>query len=212
MDERFEDQLIARIAALEAELAEAKAERESATVLPETAQEYWKDAIGGAYRPVVLGKHTAGRPASVRKAIAMGLQRAPECADVIAALVFNLTLNAERERFLVDAAEARATAAEAELAEARKALIETGRNLGAGLADNVSTAFLAHLPEEARIVRERATAAEARAEKMKEAMKKTRATFEVEYHKDGRVASVGHASDGLRKLVALLDAALGRPE
>ncbi|TPM39329.1 hypothetical protein FJ951_26840 [Mesorhizobium sp. B2-2-3] len=38
-----------------------------------------------------------------------------------------------------------------------------------------------------------------------------RSMFEVEYHDDGRIASVGHKSDGLRKMVAILDAALSTP-
>ncbi|MER9176194.1 hypothetical protein NKH72_21695 [Mesorhizobium sp. M0955] len=42
------------------------------------------------------------------------------------------------------------------------------------------------------------------------ALREVRAQFDVEYHADGRVASVGHASDGLRKIVSALDAALSK--
>lgn len=47
----------------------------------------------------------------------------------------------------------RAEAAEAEVRTLREALIKTGRNLGAGLADNVSNEFLTLIPEEAALVR-----------------------------------------------------------
>jgi hypothetical protein len=40
----------------------------------------------------------------------------------------------------------------------RKALIDTGRNLGAGLSDEVSNDFLMLLPEEARLVKAKADA------------------------------------------------------
>lgn len=39
-------------------------------------------------------------------------------------------------------------------------------------------------------------------------VRQVRDMFDVEYHDDGRIASVGHASDGLRKIVTILDAAL----
>lgn len=39
------------------------------------------------------------------------------------------------------------------------------------------------------------------------ALEDTRACFEVEY-RDDRISSIGHASDGLRKAVGILDAAL----
>lgn len=39
-------------------------------------------------------------------------------------------------------------------------------------------------------------------------LQQVRDMFDVEYHDDGRIACVGHASDGLRKIVAVLDAAL----
>lgn len=39
----------------------------------------------------------------------------------------------------------------------RKALIQTGRNIGALLADNVSSSFLSHIPEEARLKVDRLT-------------------------------------------------------
>ncbi|MER9496329.1 hypothetical protein NKI86_31710, partial [Mesorhizobium sp. M0320] len=42
------------------------------------------------------------------------------------------------------------------------------------------------------------------------ALREVRARFDVEYHDDGRVASVGHDSDGLRKIVSALDAALSK--
>ena len=45
------------------------------------------------------------------------------------------------------------SAAEAEVRTLREVLIKTGRNLGAGLADNVSNEFLTLIPEEAALVR-----------------------------------------------------------
>lgn len=65
--------------------------------LPVNAETYWAEAIGGAYRPRIWGKHRAANAASVAQAIRIGLQRAPECADVIAALVHFDLLARDRE-------------------------------------------------------------------------------------------------------------------
>lgn len=42
------------------------------------------------------------------------------------------------------------------------------------------------------------------------ALRKVRSLLEVEYHDDGRVACVAHASGGLREVVTILDAAIAK--
>lgn len=74
---------------------------------------YWDATIGSLFddnkwHPQVWGKHRALHFSSVRQALAIGLQRAPECADVIACLIWSRELDSERTRFLLeDAARAR---------------------------------------------------------------------------------------------------------
>jgi hypothetical protein len=64
-------------------------------------------------------------------------------------------------------AEARAQAAEAERDGLRKALIESGRNAGALLADEVSSSFLQLVPEEIAALYGRRQAAEAKLEEVR---------------------------------------------
>ncbi|TPJ86913.1 MULTISPECIES: hypothetical protein [unclassified Mesorhizobium] len=58
-------------------------------------------------------------------------------------------------------AEASLASSHEEIAHLRKALIACGRNVGAGLSDEVSTDFLMLVPEEVRLVVERLRASKA---------------------------------------------------
>lgn len=95
-----------------AEIAESEGHPETASRLRFIAgtvddqQAYFRAILGEAYKPRVWGVHGATHVTRIRRAMEIAIERgAPECADVIAALVFNRTLDRNREEFL--AAEAR---------------------------------------------------------------------------------------------------------
>lgn len=72
---------------------------------------YWADAIGGTYRPVHYGKHTSWHPMTVKAELAK--HKDEPVADVLVGLVFSLTINREREKFLLADANERIAALEA---------------------------------------------------------------------------------------------------
>lgn len=86
--------------ALEALSSQAVREQALEAVdLPVDAEVYWRDAIGGdRWTPLVWGKHRAAHPSTVKLALRIAGQRAPECADTIAALVWSLNVVQVRER------------------------------------------------------------------------------------------------------------------
>ncbi len=90
----------------------------------------------------------------------------------------------------------------------RRALITTGRNLGAGLADTVSSDFLTLLPEEARLFAAAREAAEAKAARMEEALTAQRA-FILHWTDDvngGLKPTLGSLRSALDALRAALEA------
>jgi hypothetical protein len=91
------------------------AEREAEIVLPADTADYWVAAIGGSYQPVVWRKHEASHPTRVAQGLRIAGQRAPECADVIAAMLWQSLMTANREQFAWD----RVRSLEAELAAIR---------------------------------------------------------------------------------------------
>lgn len=58
-------------------------------------QDYWAEAIGGAYTPAKFGKHQSSHPKTV-KAVLDGV-RGTEVADVIVGLVFWAQIARNRE-------------------------------------------------------------------------------------------------------------------
>lgn len=77
-----------------------------AVAVPEgDVSDTWSKVFGGPYMPVVWGKHQAIRTESISHAARIAQQRAPECADVIAALVFWLGVERNRAARLAAAPE-----------------------------------------------------------------------------------------------------------
>jgi hypothetical protein len=66
---------------------------------------YFEEIFGKSYTPVKWGKHTAVNVATVREAMSIAKEKAPELGDVICGLAFFESVNAMRERFRVAAAE-----------------------------------------------------------------------------------------------------------
>lgn len=137
--ERLLSDAAARIEALEAENARLQAER---CITLHDAAEYWREAIGGrSYTPSVLGKHVASHPTTVARAMRIAGQRAPEVADVIAALVWKMTLAENRAAWIAEIADEQRKAAEADrdrLAGLVKELVEgaqVARDELAGIAE-----------------------------------------------------------------------------
>ena len=64
-------------------------------------QAFFSEILGRSYTPAVWGYHGATHVTRIRKAMDIALAReAPECADVIAALVFDRTLDRNRSEFV----------------------------------------------------------------------------------------------------------------
>lgn len=63
--------------------------------------DYWQIALGGSsYTPKVHGKHVASHPKTVAQAMRIAGQRCPEVADVIAALVWKMSLAENRAEWV----------------------------------------------------------------------------------------------------------------
>jgi len=87
----------ARISALEARVAALEGDD---PVTPESADEYWRRAVGGPYSPAVWGKHEAVHPARVREALVLAAAHAPACGDVIVALLHSQIVAGHRLRLV----------------------------------------------------------------------------------------------------------------
>jgi len=78
-------------------LREARSERDAA-LAPPPAKALWEDIIGYAYTPTTWGKYAkyaAIHPVRIAEAMRIAMQRAPECADVIAMLIWWRALDAQ---------------------------------------------------------------------------------------------------------------------
>lgn len=58
------------------------------------------EVFGATYTPVCWGKHRAAHPDTLREAMRIAAEKAPELGDVIAALVFWREVDRNRENFL----------------------------------------------------------------------------------------------------------------
>lgn len=76
-------------------------------------KDYWRDAIGSAYVPVKYSKHASWHPTTVKAELEA--HRGEPVADVLAGMVFTLSINADRE----DLAWKRVAELEAELRDLR---------------------------------------------------------------------------------------------
>lgn len=90
--------LEARCEALARELGQP-GEMRGVFVMPTTAADYWKAAIGGAYTPAVNKRHVAAHPATIRRIMAGGRD---EKTDAIAVLAVNLAMAEHRSTLLLE--------------------------------------------------------------------------------------------------------------
>ena len=69
--------------------------------IPDFAPDYWKEAVGGAWRPLAgIGRRCGTHPATVQRVLAKARDACPEAADVIVALVHDASVASEAWRLL----------------------------------------------------------------------------------------------------------------